>query len=87
MLSILIVYEWYRPNAGFINFPRLKLNVDINLFTENLIAKEGVIILPGSLFDNTHNHFRLGFGRRNLPAALAGLERFTQNFIGSADHG
>lgn len=75
------VYEWYRPNAGFINFPRLKLNIDVDQYAEKLIHEEGVIVLPGTLFDNLNNHFRLGFGRRNLPKALARLERFTKQFI------
>lgn len=75
------VYEWYRPTAGFINFPRLKLDVNIDHFAKQLIDEEGVIILPGTLFDNPNNHFRLGFGRRNLPEALERLERFTKKFI------
>jgi aspartate/methionine/tyrosine aminotransferase len=75
------VYEWYRPMAGFINFPRLVLNISIDEFSEKLIKQEGVIILPGTLFDNANNHFRLGFGRRNLPKALSRLERFTNKFI------
>lgn len=75
------VYEWYRPMAGFINFPRLSHHISIDEFAEKLINQEGVIILPGTLFDNSNNHFRLGFGRRNLPEALGRLERFTNKFI------
>lgn len=75
------MYEWYRPIAGFINFPRLKFNISIEQFAEKLINEEGVIILPGTLFDNLNNHFRLGFGRRNLPEALGKFERFTNQFI------
>lgn len=75
------VYEWYRPKASFINFPRLKLDISIDQFAKNLIDEEGVIILPGTLFDNANNHFRLGFGRRNLPEALERFERFTNKCI------
>jgi aspartate/methionine/tyrosine aminotransferase len=75
------VYEWYRPVAGFINFPRLKLKISIDEFAKRLINEEGVIILPGTLFDNSSNHFRLGFGRRNLPEALSRFEQFTNKFI------
>lgn len=74
-------YEWYRPTAGFINFPRLKLDIKIDHFAKQLIDEEGVIILPGTLFDNSNNHFRLGFGRRNLPESLERLERFTKKLI------
>jgi aspartate/methionine/tyrosine aminotransferase len=75
------VYEWYRPIAGFINFPRLKLDINIDQYAKKLIDEEGVILLPGTLFDNSNNHFRLGFGRRNLPEALARLERFTKKML------
>jgi aspartate/methionine/tyrosine aminotransferase len=75
------VYDWYRPTAGFINFPRLNLDINIDQYAKKLIDDEGVIILPGTLFDNSNNHFRLGFGRRNLPEALSRLERFTKKII------
>lgn len=75
------LFEWYRPNAGFINFPKLKLNINIESFCERLITEQGVIIVPGTLFDNNSNHFRVGFGRRNLPEALQRLEQFTKKFI------
>jgi aspartate/methionine/tyrosine aminotransferase len=74
-------YEWYRPIAGFVNFPRLKLNTPIDKYAEKLTHEEGVMILPGTLFDNTSNHFRLGFGRRNMSEALTRLERFTKKMI------
>jgi hypothetical protein len=35
-----------------------------------------VLILPGTLFDDTGNHFRLGFGRTNMPQALERLESY-----------
>jgi aspartate/methionine/tyrosine aminotransferase len=75
------IYDWYRPKAGFINFPRLKLDIHIDQFAQRLIDDEGVILLPGTLFDNSHNHFRLGYGRRNLSESLARLERFTKKFL------
>jgi aspartate/methionine/tyrosine aminotransferase len=40
------------------------------------VAEEGVLLLPGSIYEYDGNHFRLGFGRRNMPEALARLERF-----------
>lgn len=70
------LFEWRRPQAGFIAFPRLKANLSIDDFALDLIHNESVLILPGSLFDMTGNHFRLGFGRRDLPQALERLERY-----------
>lgn len=74
-------YAWYRPKAGFVSFPRLKLAIDIVDYAEKFISEEGVIIAPGTLFNNFTNHFRLGFSRGNLPEVLERLERFTQNLI------
>ncbi len=75
------IYEWYRPIAGFVSFPRLKLDIDIDNFSEQLITEQGVVIAPGSRFDDFNNHFRLGFGRKNLPEALEHFEQFTKKFI------
>lgn len=75
------VYEWYRPNAGFINFPRLKFDMSVDQFAKQLVEKEGILLVPGTLFDNFDNHFRLGFGRRNLPEALARLEQLTKRIV------
>jgi hypothetical protein len=36
-----------------------------------------VLILPASQFGYPGNHFRLGFGRRDMPDALARLVRFS----------
>lgn len=75
------IYDWYRPTAGFINFPRLKLDINIDEYAKRLINEEGVIILPGTLFDNSNNHFRIGYGRKNLSQALCRFERFTKKLI------
>jgi aspartate/methionine/tyrosine aminotransferase len=70
------VFEWVRPRGAAIGFPRLLADVAIDDFAAELVAQEGVLILPGSIYEHPGNHFRLGFGRRNMPEALARLERF-----------
>jgi aspartate/methionine/tyrosine aminotransferase len=69
-------FAWVRPRAGSVAFPRLLAAVPIDQFAADLIEREGVLLLPGAVYDHPGNHFRLGFGRTDLPAALAGLERF-----------
>jgi hypothetical protein len=32
--------------------------------------------MPASNYDHESNHFRIGFGRKNMPEALAKLEEF-----------
>jgi aspartate/methionine/tyrosine aminotransferase len=70
-------FVWQRPQAGSIGFPRL-IGEDVNDFCKNLVAKAGVLLLPGTLYDDPGNHFRIGFGRKNFPDAIARLEDFLE---------
>jgi aspartate/methionine/tyrosine aminotransferase len=71
-------FSWIRPKAGAIAFPKL-LDGDIDDFTRNLVARASVLLLPGSLFEDPNNHFRIGFGRRSFPEALSKLNLFLMN--------
>jgi aspartate/methionine/tyrosine aminotransferase len=68
-------FEWIRPKAGAIAFPCL-LAGDAASFCHELVTRSGVLLLPGSMFDDSGNHFRIGFGRKNMPRAVASLEEF-----------
>jgi aspartate/methionine/tyrosine aminotransferase len=65
-------FEWVCPGAGPIGFPRVNGVEDVGRFCERL-ADRGVLLLPGSVYDEP-DHVRVGFGRANLPEALALLE-------------
>jgi aspartate/methionine/tyrosine aminotransferase len=67
--------SWTRPLAGPIGFPRF-LGGDVDELCRGALESEGVLLAPARLFGDGGAHFRIGFGRRSLPAALAGLERF-----------
>lgn len=67
--------SWVRPRGGSIGFPRLGRGLDVDAFSAELVEAEGVLLLPGSRFGHPGNHFRIGFGRTDLPEAVAGLER------------
>jgi aspartate/methionine/tyrosine aminotransferase len=69
-------FAWVRPRGGSVAFPRLLSDVPIDRFAADLVAAEGVLLLPGSQFDHPGNHFRIGGGRTNLPEALARLDAF-----------
>jgi aspartate/methionine/tyrosine aminotransferase len=49
--------------------------VSIDDWAAGLVEAEGVLLLPGSQFGFGGNHFRLGFGRTDLPVALDRLEQ------------
>lgn len=66
-------FEWVRPKAGCIAFPKV-LQEGADAFCERVLTKAGVLLAPGSKF-SYDGHFRLGFGRRNFPSALAALEK------------
>lgn len=69
-------FEWKKPVAGPIAFPKLKLNTTIDDFCINLVEKNGVMLLPASVYDFEGNFFRIGFARKNMPEALVQLNKF-----------
>jgi aspartate/methionine/tyrosine aminotransferase len=56
--------------------------VPIDRFAADLVEAEGVLLLPGSQFGHPGNNFRVGFGRTNLPEALARLDAFLERTPG-----
>jgi aspartate/methionine/tyrosine aminotransferase len=66
-------FEWVRPTASPIGFPRVTGVGDVERFCERLAAA-GVLLLPGAVYDEP-GHVRVGFGRENLPEALRVLEQ------------
>jgi len=66
-------FDWYRPKAGSIAFPAL-LQGNVQDFCADVVKEAGVLLLPGTLYGQGYNSFRIGFGRKNLPDALARLE-------------
>lgn len=69
------LFSWVRPQAGSMAFPRL-LQGDVEEFCDRLVKEAGVLLLPGSVYDDFHDHFRLGLGRKNLPQAVERFEEF-----------
>ena len=76
------LFAWRRPRAGSTAFPRLLSDLPVERFAEELVREEGVLLLPGSLLGYPGSHFRLGYGRTDLPEALERLERFAGRLRG-----
>jgi len=66
--------DWVRPTASPIGFPRLRV-ADTQAFCERLAAEEGVLLLPGEVYDEP-GHVRFGLGRLGTAEAFARLSAF-----------
>lgn len=77
------VLGWLAPRAGSVAFPRWLGEGSVEHFCRELLDQEGVLAVPGSMFDAPGEHFRLGLGRRDLPAALARLGAFLATRAGA----
>jgi aspartate/methionine/tyrosine aminotransferase len=70
------IVECVPPRGGTVAFPRLNPSLPVEEATRELAETQGVLILPGSIFDHSGNHFRVGLARRSFPAALSRFEEF-----------
>lgn len=69
------LFDWKRPKAGSIAFPRL-LRGAVDALCTDVRDKAGILLLPGTLYADDSNCFRIGFGRRSLPQAVQRLEEY-----------
>ncbi len=74
--------SWVRPRGGPVGFPRITPALPVDHLAQGLLEAEGVLIAPAAIFGHPGNNFRLGFGRTDLPVALAGLETFMDRALG-----
>ena len=63
-------FSWTRPTASPIGFVQIAGLDDTSAFCGSLVADAGVLLLPGAVYDEPA-HVRFGFGRINMPEALA----------------
>ena len=61
--------RWVPPRGGTTAFPAL-IGRDTDAFCERLAADDGVLLLPGSMFDMPGEHVRIGLGRRGIEEGL-----------------
>ncbi len=74
-------FSWVKPNGGCIGFVNYNSLEHVEKLCSRLIEKMGVLLLPASIYEVTSNHFRIGFGRKNMPEALDRFQEFLkQNF-------
>jgi aspartate/methionine/tyrosine aminotransferase len=72
--------RWNEPEGGSIAFPRFLRPagksgaVDAEELALRILEDSGVLLLPGAYYGYDASHFRIGFGRANMGAALEALE-------------
>jgi aspartate/methionine/tyrosine aminotransferase len=64
------LFAWVKPNASPIGFVRYKPERGVLSFCEEVVNHAGVLLLPGTVYDQPQ-HIRFGYGRKNMPEALA----------------
>jgi aspartate/methionine/tyrosine aminotransferase len=69
------LFEWVRPTAGPIGFPRVAGDFDVQAWCEEIAAHAGVLLLPGGVYGQPR-HVRMGFGRANLVEAIERLDGY-----------
>ncbi len=69
-------FRWLPPQAGSVAFPQLTAETSVADFCRATVERQGLMILPGDVFDYAGNHFRLGLGRASFGAALGQLEEY-----------
>ena len=67
------MFEWLEPRAGSIAFPRWLGQPPLEQLAEEIVARHGVMFVPGAMFAFPGGYFRVGLGRKNLPEVLAVL--------------
>jgi aspartate/methionine/tyrosine aminotransferase len=67
------IFTWTPPNASPIGFVQLHPQKDVFTFCETLVQQSGVLLLPGSVYDEP-GHIRFGYGRLGMPDSLAQLD-------------
>ncbi|MFP4018010.1 MAG: aminotransferase class I/II-fold pyridoxal phosphate-dependent enzyme, partial [Bacteroidales bacterium] len=72
-------FKWRKPRAGTIALPELLIDMTAAEFCDKLNKQQGVMLLPGDVYEFEGNHFRIGFGRKDFPTALKKLTEFIKN--------
>lgn len=63
-------FKWVKPQGGCVGFVNYVSDESSNSFCDRLVKEHGILLMPASVYDTKTNHFRIGFGRRNMPEVL-----------------
>ena len=69
------LFAWSRPQASSTGFVRIREG-GAEAFCREAIEAAGVLLLPSTVYEFGDAHFRVGYGRTDMPASLARFEAF-----------
>lgn len=69
-------FTWLKPKAGSVAFVKTNFSRTAKDFCKDLVDQKSVLLVPSTEFNFGNSHFRLGFGRENLPEGLNLLEDY-----------
>jgi len=69
-------FEFIRPMAGPVAFVKMNIEKPMDDFCDELVARQGVLLLPSSIYGLDTPYFRMGFGRENFKESLDQFEQF-----------
>ena len=72
-------FSWLSPQAGSVAFPQWLGQTPIEQLCQEILDRQGVMIVPGSLFDFPGNYFRIGLGRKNFGEAIEQVSQYMQS--------
>ena len=72
-------FRWIKPKGGTTAFPEILGNADIESFSIDLVNKKGLFVLPSTVYDFGNKHFRVGYGRKNMPECLNLFEEYLKS--------
>lgn len=70
------LFSWVKPQGGCVGLVHYQSDESVDDFCARLVKETGVLLMPASVYDLNSNHFRIGFGRKNMPEALDKLNSF-----------
>lgn len=78
-------FSWHVPTGGCCGFVKLLNGRSAKSFAHELATKEQILILPGNFYPTNTlvcgSYFRVGFGRKDFPEALAAFEKCIMNYL------
>lgn len=69
-------FNWIRPEGGCVGYVKYLSDEPVDLMCDKLVKEKGVLLMPASLYEDSSNYFRIGFGRKNMKDALIRFEEF-----------